>query len=366
MSDAVLLTGATGFVGMELLARLLESGDREVIAMVRAESDAEAAARVWSVLERLYDEPSAAQLGRIRPVAGDVTLPGLGLSPGASRLVRDRTSAIAHCAASISFDLPLDEAMEINAAGTGRVLELAEEIRGLEQLVHVSTAYVSGRHDGLFGEDRRDAGQAFRNSYEESKLRAEELVAASPVPATVVRPSIIVGDSASGWTAAFNVLYWPLQAYARGLLDQVPARLDGIIDVVPIDYVAGAIGFLLSTRTPHGTLNLVAGARASSVDELMDLGARAFNRPRPALLRDAGALGFDEASIYVPYFDVATRFDDARARALLAPAGLEAPALSAYFDRLMAYAQATRWGKRALTREAAGRRPDRVAAVASS
>ena len=352
----IALTGATGFLGMELLARLIDEGDREVLAVVRADDDAHAAARLWSVLERLYEAPGAALLARVRAVAGDVTKPGLGLSPGARRLVLERTEAIVHCAASISFDLPFGEALAINAAGTERVLELAEEVRaarGLEQLVHVSTAYVAGRHEGVFAEDQLDCGQAFRNSYEESKLRAEELVAAAPLPTTVVRPSIVVGDSASGWTAAFNVLYWPLQAYARGLLDQVPARLDGIVDVVPVDHVARAITRVVATGAPQGTLHLVAGEHATTVDELMSLGAAAFGRPRPRLLTDASSLRMDEAHIYVPYFDVRTRFDARRAREVL---GFEAPPLAAYFDALIGYAQATRWGKRPVPREAAAGR----------
>jgi thioester reductase-like protein len=352
----ILLTGATGFLGMELLARLLEDSDREVITVIRADSDAEAAARLWSVLEGLYEGPSSAQLARIRPVAGDVTLPGIGLSPGARRLILERTAAIVHCAASISFDLPLHEALEINAAGTSRVLDLAEEVRGargLEQLVHVSTAYVAGHHDGVFGEDDLDMGQDFRNSYEESKLRAEQLVAAAPLPTTIVRPSIVVGASESGWTAAFNVLYWPLQAFARGLLDHVPARLDGVVDVVPVDYVARAIAHVLTLRAAQGTLHLVAGEHAATVDELMTLGATALGRPRPRLLTDASAMRMNEARIYVPYFDVRTRFDATRTREVLSPAGLEPPPLARYFDALIAYAQATRWGKRPVTREAA-------------
>ena len=49
----------------------------------------------------------------------------------------------------------------------------------------------------------------------------------------IARPSIVVGESGTGWTPAFNVLYWPLRAFARGLFDTIPARPDGRVDVVP-------------------------------------------------------------------------------------------------------------------------------------
>ena len=53
MKQPVFLTGATGFLGMEVLARLLEAGDREVIALVRASDDAAAEDRLHGVLAAL-------------------------------------------------------------------------------------------------------------------------------------------------------------------------------------------------------------------------------------------------------------------------------------------------------------------------
>jgi len=62
----VVLTGATGFVGSELLARFLERGDRHVHALVRAEDDEAAAARLPP-----HD--------RLTAVAANIERPGLGL-----------------------------------------------------------------------------------------------------------------------------------------------------------------------------------------------------------------------------------------------------------------------------------------------
>ena len=50
----VLLTGATGFVGMELLARYLQRGERDVVTLVRADNHAGAQARVDAVLANLF------------------------------------------------------------------------------------------------------------------------------------------------------------------------------------------------------------------------------------------------------------------------------------------------------------------------
>ena len=358
MKPSVFLTGATGFLGMEVLARLLEAGDRDVLALIRASDDAAAEQRLDQVLRTLYNDP-APYKARVRAVRGDVTKHQLGLGDRRAELA-ETTHAVLHCAASISFDLPLDEARAINVDGTARMLDFAVEAQangGLERYLHVSTAYVAGQHEGTFRERQHDAGQTFRNTYEQTKWEAEEIVGlARELGPAIARPSIVMGESNSGWTPTFNVLYWPLQAFSRGLFDAVPARPEGRIDVVPVDYVADALVHLLGRREA-GVFNLVAGRDAATVDELAELAAAHFNRP-PLPLTDPSAEpetdpADEHGAVYVPYFDMHLVFDDARARAVLGPAGIKAPLLRDYFGRLMDYAQLTRWGKRPLTREAA-------------
>jgi thioester reductase-like protein len=349
---SVLLTGATGFLGMEVLVRLLDQPGVEIIALVRARDRQAATARIDTVLGQLYEHPVAPALARrITALPGDVSAPELGLSAEDRRTVTQRTTSIVHCAASISFDLPLEEAREINTAGTRRLLALAGDVADLRRLVHVSTAYVGGRHNGTFGEDDLDVGQEFRNSYEQSKFEAEAEVMASGLPLVIARPSIVVGDRFSGWTPAFNVIYWPLRAFARGMLDEVPANPDGVVDVVPVDYVADALVHLLGSPEATGAINLVAGRQAVTNAQLIELACRALGRTPPRINNDAAMI--EEASAYLPYFDVSTRFDDRRARSLLEPVGIATDDFDAYFPAIIDYAQRARWGKTPLTREGA-------------
>ena len=141
MKPTVFLTGATGFLGMEVLARLLEAGDREVLALVRADDDAAAEQRLDGVLATLWDDP-APYRDRVSAVRGELTQPELGLGDRADE-VAERTHAVLHCAASITFDLPLAEARAINVDGTARVLDFAVDAQareGLDRFLHVSTA----------------------------------------------------------------------------------------------------------------------------------------------------------------------------------------------------------------------------------
>jgi thioester reductase-like protein len=357
----VFLTGATGFLGMEVLARLLEKGDREVIALVRAADDASAQARLDDVLAKLWRDPSPYR-DRARAVAGDVTAPGLGLDAGTRAAVAEKAGAVMHCAASISFDLALEEARRINVEGTREMIALAREAKsagGLERFIHVSTAYVAGITEGTFLERQLDAGQDFRNTYEQTKWEAEHVVNdASDLNPVIARPSIVMGESGSGWTPAFNVLYWPIRAFSRGLFPEVPARPEALVDVVPVDYVADALVHLLEDSSSSGVVNLVSGREACTVDDLVRMTSTAFGKERPKVVAPGStgtgsAHADDQAAVYFPYFDMDMVFDDAHARELFGPAGISCPHLTDYFPRLIEYAQTTRWGKTPLTREEA-------------
>jgi long-chain acyl-CoA synthetase len=70
---------------------------------------------------------------------------------------------------------------------------------------------------------------------------------AERLPIQIFRPSIVVGEAETGWTPAFNVIYWPLKAFARGAYLAVPAKRSSPVDVVPVSFVADAI-FELSRR----------------------------------------------------------------------------------------------------------------------
>jgi nucleoside-diphosphate-sugar epimerase len=354
MSGAILITGATGFLGMEMLAQLLERTDEEIVLMVRAPDARAAQARLHETLGRLFDRPG--DIGRrVSAISGDLLERGLGISAQDRRRVQGSVERVIHCAASISFEMPLEQARAINVAGSARVIELASSIAGggnLAGVVHVSTAYVGGLREGSFSELDPGPGQTFRNTYEHSKCEAEQLWREADLGAVIARPSIVVGHRASGWTPAFNVIYWPMRAAERGLLREIPGRPDSIVDFVPVDYVAEGVLGLLNDVDAHGTYHLVAGAEALTVGELADLHAGVTGHPP---MRFATASGQSElaANAYSPYFDVRCRFDDSRMRAVLARVGIQKPLPREYLGQLLAYAHATRWGKHPLTRQSA-------------
>jgi thioester reductase-like protein len=371
-SDGVLLTGVTGFLGMELLARYLERTDRTVYALVRGADARDATARLERTLLSLFGagHPYGRRVVALR---GDITSSGLGLRGKRDR-VAEHVSEIVHSAASVSFELGLEATRAINVEGTRRVLELARHCDargGLRRFSHVSTAYVAGEHAGRFNEDDLAVGQRFRNAYEQSKFEAELLVGgySDRLPITVLRPSIIVGERDSGWTASFNVLYWPLRAFSRGAYRLLPAHGDAPVDVVPVDYVADAIFELSRAPEAEGaTYHLTASANASSVGELIALACARFGRPAPRLIAPGVYHGMvhpllvrasrDErqrraltrSEVFFPYFAISAVYDDRRARVALRGTGIAPTPLPLYFDRLVEFALAAEWGRRPIPR----------------
>jgi thioester reductase-like protein len=338
---------------MELLARYLTQSDREVVLLVRARDDEQARARVEDVLRNLFGSSAPRYRQRVSVLAGELTEPRLGLSETRHRELAAGITQIVHSAASVSFEMPLDEARAINVDGTRRMLELAAASPQLERYAHISTAYVAGTHTGSFRERDLDLGQGFRNSYEQSKFEAEQLVRSHPaIPATILRPSIVVGDRNSGWTAAFNVLYWPLRAFARGLFSEVPAVASAPVDVVSVDYVADAIYALCDTDDGIGeTYHLTAGAKATTIEELGQAAGRYFRRPAPKVTApDEFESRSETGRVYFPYFCVRTTFDDTLARSRLEPLGIRVSPLGDYLDRLLDFATRSRWGKRPIAR----------------
>ncbi len=335
---AVLLTGATGFVGREILSRFLERDGAHVFALVRAENDDEAAGRL----------PAHA---RLTAVAGDIEEANLGLADESSERLRREVTTVLHCAASVSFELPLEESRRVNVEGTRRMLGFARSCTRLERFSYVSTAYVAGEPGGLFREDQLAVGQSFRNPYERSKFEAELALRSegADLPLQILRPSIVVGDSSTGRTSSFNVLYGPLKAFARGSIPAIPADRDAPVDIVPVDYVADRV-HELATRGPNGTFHLVAGRNATTVGRLLEMSSEELGRAEPAVLSPRlyrrwvhpwlrrKYRGLRRMEVYFPYFAMRVRFDDRR----LGPG----PRVEGYFHRLVRYAQAAGWGRR--------------------
>jgi hypothetical protein len=188
------------------------------------------------------------------------------------------------------------------------------------------------------------------------------------LPATILRPSIIAGDSRTGATTSFKTIYWPLKIYASKRWRTIPGFADTVVDVVPVDFVAQAAAHLaLDERAIGRTLHLCAGPRGSATlgqigafaSEFFALPPPRFVNPtlffailRPVLLaavwgRRRGILR--SGRFYEPYFRMRMTFDTNHAAELLEPAGIHPPKVLDYLDCVFRYCVESDWGRRAVS-----------------
>lgn len=304
---------------------------------VRGNDGCRLPARVW--------EKGAAEPDTLRLVAGDLAKDRFGWSEDRWREVARAHDVVLHCAAITQFDAPPARHHAVNVEGTGRVLALARE--GGCRLVHVSTAYVCGVRDGSVAEGPRDERFPFANGYEQSKASAEALVRDGDVPAAIARPSVVVGEWASGAIRSFDTIYAAFRLIAEGRVRVLPARADATIDFVPIDHVAGGLADLVEhvEAAAGRVFHLVSGAPVP-VGAFRDAIARRPHFAAPTLVEPAAfdpallpaperRLHARVAGLYGSYFQRAPRFEDGNLRALT---GRRCPPTDAAFlDRLIGY-----------------------------
>ncbi|NLG54737.1 MAG: NAD-dependent epimerase/dehydratase family protein, partial [Rhodococcus sp.] len=227
-SDAVLVTGAGGLVGAEVVSALIAQGKR-VIALVHNNHEI-----VRS------DRTAVPQSPLLTTVTGDVCQPQLGLSDADAARIGEQTQSIVHLAATTAFDDSPEHYQNLNIGGSANVVELA--LQWDVPMVHVSTAYVCGLRSGVVTEDELDVGQKFGTLYEQSKCRAEELVRAAiserGLRACIVRPGIVSGRSDTGAVRDYKNLYIVLKLIVEGKLRSLPGRYDATLSLAPVDHVA--------------------------------------------------------------------------------------------------------------------------------
>ncbi|MBK1670931.1 hypothetical protein CKO28_23240 [Rhodovibrio sodomensis] len=261
------VTGATGAVGSEVVARLLREGF-EVVALIRASSREKFEQRSAELESYwLTSGVTERELGRFQGVWGDLGANRFGMELDDYNALAGNVTHVIHAAATVSTGLPIQQAREEICVPTVNILafaDLAWRQGQLEKLDYVSTIGVAGATRGRVPERRGLNPKRFHNTYERAKWEAECAVFAHTdgVPTTVHRPSMVVGDAKTGRVRRTQVFYH-LSVFVAGLMTGgfVP-KLRGLpIDVVPSDFVSAAlVGSALDQSYSGRVLHLCAGS----------------------------------------------------------------------------------------------------------
>ncbi|KAF9438999.1 cyclin-dependent kinase inhibitor far1 [Entomortierella beljakovae] len=301
-NNVVFITGATGFVGKTILEKLLRSFPQitKVYLLMRISGSKTLQSRVENdifssmIFDTLKSQFSSAEfqekiVKKIVPVQGDITFDLLGLSDHDLAMIREDVTVIINSAASVSFDDPLNSALEMNTKGPLRTFEVAQGAEKLKAFVHISTCYANAHktgeyinetiYDHPFGEpeelfkmlttssyeevrnfERSYVLKSYPNTYTFTKSLTEHLIKKRfrdmNLPIVIVRPSIVtsaIEEPVPGWVEGTAAANKAVVSCALGHVQEWVGMINYKTDLIPVDIVAKII--LLAATTADRTLD---------------------------------------------------------------------------------------------------------------
>jgi NAD(P)-dependent dehydrogenase (short-subunit alcohol dehydrogenase family) len=375
-SDGYFVTGGTGFLGRHLVDRLLRRPGAEVFVLVREQS-----------LGRFRERAATWNAGdRVVPVVGDVGVPDLGLRSRQVADLRGRVGHFFHVAGLYDMAASSEALWRTNVVGTHHAVVTAARMAA-RTFHHVSSIAVAGRYPGTFCENMFDEATGLDDPYFRTKHDAERIVRSDcTLPWRIYRPSLIVGRSDSGEMDKVDGPYYlfPLLERLGALLPSalpLPGLEGGFLNLVPVDYVAGAIDHIAHQEgRDGGTFHLVDPV-TRTFGATLDVFADAAGAPRLSLrlplegpvavlghvfARDADGIAgrVAERLTGIPprvldYACNPTTFDSSETSAALADSGIAVPPLEAYARALWLYWERNLWAdtshRRSLERAVRGK-----------
>lgn len=277
---SVLLTGATGFLGVHLLDRLAAAGVRRIHCLVRARDEAEALTRLRGRLRHYGLDPDRCA-DHVVVVPGDLGRPRFGLDEGTWADLAQEVEVVLHNGAQVNFAYPYEALTAVNVGGTRTVLALAAE-RRFKAVHYVSSMSVIAG-SGVAGIRRMEEDtppthpELLSQGYAETKWVAERLVSRAArrgLPATIYRPHEITGATDSGiWNTDTMMCALFRTVAETGTAPDVPL----LLDFVPVDYTAAAIVHILTHQPCEGRVHNLANPRPALLHLLVErLGAMGY------------------------------------------------------------------------------------------
>jgi NAD(P)-dependent dehydrogenase (short-subunit alcohol dehydrogenase family) len=355
-----LVTGATGFIGRHLVARLLDRDD-DVHVLVRPGSVDKLAA--------LHEKWPAGSQDRVHPVMGDLARPRLGVSDeDVARLKDAGITHFFHLAAIYDMTVDDDRNRIANVEGTRHAVELANVLEA-GTFHHTSSVAVAGAYTGLFREDMFDEGQKLEHAYHRTKFESEKIARSQTrMPWRVYRPAIVVGNSKTGEMDKIDGPYYfftaikMLRHYLPGWFPLIGPEL-GYTNLVPVDFVADAMDHIAHRSGLDGQAFHLTNPRSQRSGEVINAFAAAAHAPQFSMRIDTrllqalpkGTLGmlmhlpaakgvrralladFGIPEEIIGHVRLVPQFDTRDTERALQGSGIEVPPLESYAARLWDY-----------------------------
>ncbi len=267
----VLITGASGYLGMRLARRYLEHTQDWLVLWLHARTEDGFRAKIAPLIPQF-----SPYQGRVTWAWGD-----LQEEHPFRQVDLQEIDAIVHAAAVTRFNVDWETARSVNVAGTVKLLAFAEQCPSLQAVGLLSTIYASGLRAGLIPEGPLEQPEAFANYYEESKWQAEKLLleAYHTLPWRLLRVATAIADDQEGRVTQLNAFHNTLKLCRHGLLPLIPGRPDTPLYFVTGDWVAAAIVALMGHPVDQAIYHLCPAKKDSiTLGDLMETAFEVFEK----------------------------------------------------------------------------------------
>ena len=338
----IFITGATGFLASNFLQTLLAEEKNRLYTLIRAKDNSSLLRRKDALIKELFAKDARNRAAsRMHVFRGDISKKGLGLGKKELDGLRDTIDVVYHSAAICDFSCELDLIRKANVTGTENVLELAldwQKNGHLENVNHISTAYIAGDYSGTFYEKDTDVSQNFNNTYEQSKFEAELVVSEyrkKSLRVDIYRPAIITDTFPPSTGASFGIIKL-LRLISQGTFRNIPADGEARINLAPVDLVSRAIHLISTAKDRPANRNYhIVNPMPAKFDALLDTISGFFGTKKPVCIPakrfPADGLSDIQKRIlkhFIPYMNQRLSFDAQNAVSVLKKYGFTIPALS--------------------------------------
>lgn len=325
---SILITGVTGFVGSSMAARFLKQG-HTVVAISRNDKSGTRTKKAVMDAAIGFDEPlSQATLTRLKVVNMDFSK----IDALASNEDVMNVDEAWHSAAEMTYNpKKLDSAIQQNLNATYRLHRFLEQRTACKRFYYISTAYTAGM-ENRFAEEKLHLSPSLINVYQTSKWSAEMSLSHAAMqgnlPVTILRPSIVVGHSKTGWHGASvfgfysfirGILYAKSLGTRRIQLDLNPAAQPNLIPIDTLCSYATALGKREHSPEKFEIFHAAAENNGFTVEMMVEvirsvLGIElAFSKPENFLDKIIG----EKVKLNAPFARGSWTFDMSRLRAAI-------------------------------------------------
>lgn len=344
-TQKILLTGATGLLGSQLLKLFVSKKNLKIVLLIRGRNLQACEYRYRKLFDGVLKGKRV--LAKVKVISGDITKKYFGLDKNTYDRLCDSINEIFHCAALAEFRQPLSKVRLHNVIGTKNVLEFAARCSDIKKLNYISTVFIAGTFRGKFREKDLDVNQGFNSAYEKSKFEAETLIKKylnKRFNIAIYRPSIIVGEYRSGRTTNFRMFYQPFRSLSLNLIKEMPINRKTVLNIVPCDYAAKAILLLSQNFSNNDTYHIVSPQNLSIL-RLMKFASKYIGYKEPKYtdiknlnLNKLATFGRKLLERYIPYLNFAAVFDSRNTFNKLKKLGFKYPSIdNKFLSRLFEY-----------------------------